>query len=162
MGTVVAHTSRLRCFLQFLRFDQNPGSLRQLQIGQIEVFLRRCARTNNRFSIQHIVATLRAFLQREYALGILTRTLNLQIDTPRVYRLERLPRAIPWSQVQALLCSIDRSEPHGLRDFTLLYLAAAYGLRSGELVRLSLADIRWRRRPVPLTETEHNRATHLT
>jgi site-specific recombinase XerD len=42
------------------------------------------------------------------------------------------------TQVQALLCSIDRSEPYGLRDFTLLYLAAAYGLRSGELVRLTL------------------------
>ncbi len=161
MGTVVAHTSRLRCFLQFLRFDQNPGSLRQLQIGQIEVFLRRCARTNNRFSMQHIVATLRAFLQRQYALGILTRTLNLQIDTPRVYRLERLPRAIPWSQVQALLCSIDRSEPYGLRDFTLLYLAAAYGLRSGELVRLSLDDIDWRRRTLQVTETKNKRSIQL-
>jgi len=31
--------------------------------------------------------------------------------------------------VQVLLNSIDRSEPFGCRDFTLLYLAAAYGLR---------------------------------
>src|SRR5258708_32226752 len=111
--------------------------------------------------MQHIVATLRAFLQRQYALGILTRTLNLQIDTPRVYRLERLPRAIPWSQVQALLCSIDRSEPYGLRDFTLLYLAAAYGLRSGVLVRFSLDDINGGRCTVAETEWTKKRSSQI-
>ena len=119
MSTVAVHTSRLRCFLQFLGFDQNPDCLRGLEISQIEAFLHRCAKTNNRYSMQHVVATLRAYLRREHALGILPRTLHLQIDTPRVYRLERLPRAIPWNQVEALLCSIERSEPHGLRDFTL-------------------------------------------
>jgi len=31
--------------------------------------------------------------------------------------------------------------PDNLRDFTLLYLAARCGLRSGELVRLTLEDI---------------------
>ena len=45
------------------------------------------------------------------------------------------PERLPWSQVQAFLQSIDRSDPFGRRDFTLLYLAAAYGLRNGELVR---------------------------
>jgi hypothetical protein len=66
--------------------------------------------------MQHVVATIRAFLQRQHALGVLPRTLHLQIDTPWVYRLERLPRAMPWNQVEALLCSIGRSEPHGMRD----------------------------------------------
>jgi integrase/recombinase XerD len=104
ISTVAVHTSRLRCFLEFLRFDQNPDCLRRLQIHQIEAFLHHCAQTNNRYSMQHVVATIRAFLQREHALGILPRTLHLQIDTPRVYRLERLPRAIPWNHVEALLC----------------------------------------------------------
>jgi integrase/recombinase XerD len=160
-GTIAAHMSRLRCFLQFLNFDQNPGFLRQLQIDQIEAFLQSCARTNNRFSMQHVVATIRAFLQRQHALGILPRTLHLQIDTPRVYRLERLPRAISWNQVEALLCSIDRSEPHGMRDFTLLYLGAAYGLRSGELVRLTLDDIDWRDRTLHVAERKNRRASQL-
>jgi site-specific recombinase XerD len=111
--------------------------------------------------MQHVVATLRAYLRREHALGILPRTLHLQIDTPRVYRLERLPRDIPWNQVEALLCSIDRSEPHGLRDFTLLYLAAAYGLRSSELVRLTLDDIDWRGCSLMLVGTKNKHAIRL-
>jgi integrase/recombinase XerD len=160
-GTVAVHTSRLRCFLQFLGFDQNPDCLHRLQISQIEAFLHHCAKTNTRHSMQHVVATLRAYLRREHALGILPRTLHLQIDTPRVYRLEGLPRAIPWNQVEALLCSIDRSEPHGLRDFTLLYLAAAYGLRSSELVRLTLDDIDWRGCSLMLAGRKNKHATRL-
>jgi len=161
ISTVAAHTSRLRCFLDFLRFDQNPDCLRGLQIQHIEAFLHRCAQTNNRYSMQHVVATIRTFLQREHALGILPRTLHLQIDTPRVYRLERLPRAIPWNQVEALLCSIERSEPHGMRDFTLLYLAAAYGLRSSELVRLTLDDVDWRGRTLLIAERKNRHAIQL-
>jgi site-specific recombinase XerD len=161
IGTVTAHLSRLRRFLEFLRFDQNPDCLRRLQIRQVEVFLQQCTRTNNRYSMQHIVATIRTFLQREHALGVVQATLHLQIDSPRVYRLERLPRAIPWERIEALLCSVDRSKPHGLRDFTLLYLAAAYGLRSSELVHLTLDDIDWRSRTLRVAERKNRYAIQL-
>jgi integrase len=128
---------------------------------QIEAFLRKSARTNNRFSLQHIVATLRAYLRERHAQGILPRPLHLQIDTPRAYRGERLPRALPWVQVQAFIQSIDRSEPFGRRDFTLLYLAAAYGLRSGELVRLTLDDIDWRGRSLRVIQTKTRQTLQL-
>jgi integrase/recombinase XerD len=160
-ATILGHTRRLRAFLHFLKYDQDPSCLRRLELGRIETFLQRSARTNSRFSMQHVVASVRAFLQRQYAQGIVSRTLHLQIDTPRVYRLERLPRALPWTQVQALLGSINRSERFGLRDFTLLYLAAAYGLRSGELVRLTLDDIDWRGRTLRVSQTKTKNAIRL-
>jgi integrase len=78
-----------------------------------------------------------------------------------VYRGERLPRALAWPQVQALLQSIDRSEPLGRRDFALLYLAAAYGLRSGELVRLTLDDIDWSKRTVRVLQTKTRQTLQL-
>jgi site-specific recombinase XerD len=97
--------------------------------------------------------------------GKLPHPLHTRIDTPRVYRGELLPKAMAWSQVQALLASIDQSEPHGLRDYTLLLLMATYGLRSCEVVALTLDDIDWReavirvpqrknrqRLPLPLTD----------
>jgi site-specific recombinase XerD len=78
--------------------------------------------------------------------------------------LEQLPRALPWEQVVSLLRSIDRSQPDGLRDFTMLYLAARYGLRSGELVRLTLDHIDWRARTlqVPQTKTKQTLLLPLT
>ena len=163
-STIQGHALQLRSFLRFLHFDQYPGRLQRLQLCQIEAFLCRAARTNNRFSLQHVVATVRAFLRRQHAQGLLSRPLHLQIDTPRIYRGERLPRALPWNQVQAFIQSIDRSEPCGRRDFTLLYLAAAYGLRSSELVQLTLDDIDWSNRTLKImqTKTRHTLQLPLT
>ncbi len=152
--TISGHRHWLRAFLRFLKFDRSPSQLQNLQPRRIEAFLRQCARTNNRFSMQHGVATVRGFLKRRHAQGLLPRPLHLQIDTPRVYRGERLPRALPWAQDQALLQTIDRSDPFGRRDFTLLYLAAAYGLRSGELIRLTLDDIDWQGRTLRVMQNK--------
>ena len=65
-----------------------------------------------------------------------------------------MPRAIPWEQVQTLLASIVRCGRCGYRDFALLYLAAAYGLRSGELVALRLDDIDWQARTLRVMQTK--------
>ena len=159
--TIRNHGQQLRVFLKFLRFDHGPRPLRQLQLPQIEAFLRRAARTNNRFSLQSVVATLRTFLRWQHTRGLLSRSLHLQIDTPRVYRGEQLPRALPWHQVQEFLRSIDRSEPIGQRDFAMLYLTAAYGLRSGELVQLTLDDIDWQRRTLRIRRTKNKQALEL-
>jgi integrase len=160
-ATILGHSRQLRPFLRSLRFDNKPSTLRKLEPRQIEAFLRKSARTNNRFSMQHIVGTLRAYLKERHAQGMLARPLYLQIDTPRVYRGESLPRAIPWAQVQAFIQSIDRSEPFGRRDFTLLYLGAAYGLRSGELVRLTLDDIDWRGQCLSIRQTKTRQTLQL-
>lgn len=159
--TISEHSIQLRAFLRFLRFDGNATVLRQLEPRQVEAFLRRAARTNNRFSLQHIVGTLRAYLKERHAKGVMVQPLHLRIDTPRVYRGERLPRALPWLQVQALIQSIDRSDPFGRRDFALLYLAAAYGLRVGELVRLTLDDIDWRGRALRIMQTKTQQSLQL-
>jgi integrase/recombinase XerD len=159
--TIQSHAGLLRGFLKFLRFDQDSDCLQRLHARQIEAFLRQSARTNNRFSLQHIVATLRAFLRWQHAQGLLSRPWHLQIDTPRVYRGEQLPRALPWDQIRALIQSIDGSDPFGRRDFTLLYLAAAYGLRSSELVHLSLDDIDWRGRTLRVAQPKTRQALQL-
>lgn len=164
-NTVLAQTHQVRHFLAFLRFDAKNFQLSRLELERVEAFLHRKARTNSRLSMQHVVAAVRGFLRWEYTRGKLSRPLHRHIDGPRVYRLERLPKALPWSQVRALLDSIDRSTTRGLRDFSLLYLTAAYGLRSSELVRLTLDDFDWRKRilrvyqpknkqviPLPLTD----------
>ncbi len=159
--TIEGHKNRLRYFLKFLKYDRNPDALRTLQLCQVEAFLRKSAQTNNRFSLQHIVASLRSFLQRQYAQGIIPKPLHQYIDTPRTYRLEQLPRALPWEQVVALLRSIDRSQSANLRDFTLLYLAARYGLRSGEIVRLKLDDIDWRAGVLNIPQTKTRQILRL-
>ena len=55
--------------------------------------------------------------------------LSGQIDTPRLYGLEQLPRALPWETVRTLLRSIDRTSAKALRaDYAMFLLIATYGL----------------------------------
>ena len=152
--TVLGHCRRIRAFLEFLKIEEQPSAVRGINLDQIDAFLCQAAKTNNRFSMQQIVGSLRAFLRQLHAQGLLHDSLYQQIDTPRIYRLEQLPRAWPWEQVLALLRSIDCSTPGGLRDFTPLYLAASYGLRSGEVVRLTLDDIDWQARTLKIRQTK--------
>lgn len=159
--TVAGHQSRIRIFLEYLKVDRSPKAIRSLSLDQVEAFLRYSSRTNNRFSLQHVVASVRAYLRYQHARGVLRQPLHQRIDTPRTYRLEQLPRALPWDQVVAFLRSINQSTSAGRRDFTLLYLAARYGLRCGELVRLTLDDLDWSEGTLRVVQTKTRRSLLL-
>ncbi len=130
-----------------LAFSEHVGGevgLTNLTLCQIEDFVRVTGNRVGRATLQHVVSELRSFLRFLSARGEAPTGLDAHIDTPCVYRNERLPRALPWETVQALLSSIDRSTPLGLRDYAMLSLITTYGLRSSEVVGLKLEDIEWR------------------
>jgi len=58
--------------------------------------------------------------------------------------LKDCPVLFSWETVNKLLLSIDRSSAHGIRDYTILYLMATYGLRASEITSLTLDDIKWK------------------
>ena len=123
---------------------QLDDHLRTLDIGVIEGFLKNVAKRLGRHSLQHTVAHLRCFLRFLAARGLAPANLDDGIDTPRVYRKERLPRALPWDTVLSFLRSIDRSTPMGRRDYAMFLLVVTYGLRTCEVASLRLDDIAWR------------------
>ena len=79
--TIACREGHLRAFLRFLRFDGNPIALQQLELRQVEAFMRKSTQTNNRSSMQQVVAAVRAYLKERHAQGVLSRPLHLQIDT---------------------------------------------------------------------------------
>jgi Phage integrase, N-terminal SAM-like domain len=62
-STVRGHCRRVRPFLHFLRLDERPAALGRISLVQIDAYLGRAAQTNNRFSMQQVVASLRTFLR---------------------------------------------------------------------------------------------------
>ncbi|MEY4583223.1 MAG: hypothetical protein RL701_7926, partial [Pseudomonadota bacterium] len=110
----------------------------------IESFVRSVGARVGRASLQHSVAHLRSFLRFLASRGEVAHGLDALIDTPRLYRGERLPRALPWDIVQAFLAAIDRSTLMGRRDYAMFLLIATYGLRTSEIAALRLDDIEWR------------------
>lgn len=145
--TVKHHAATVRELLAYLgsrSADRLDDHLRTLDGRVIESFLELVGQRLGRESLQHTVAHLRSFFRFLAARGLAPTDLDTRIDTPRVYRGERLPRSLPWETVRALLQAIDRSTVMGRRDYAMLLLVATYGLRSCEVAALTLDDIAWR------------------
>jgi site-specific recombinase XerD len=136
------HRYTARCFLQHLE-DKEVG-LKDLRVAQIESYITAASKRLCRVSLRHDISALRGFLRFLAIDGRVTTDLAGQIDTPRHYQLEQLPRALPWETVRALLRSIDRTSAKGLRDYAMFLLMATYGLRTSEVVAITLDDLRWR------------------
>jgi site-specific recombinase XerD len=142
--TVSHHAATVSELMAHLGDAEATDRLRALDQRGIEDFLVAMGRRLSRESLQHTIAHIRSFLRFLGARGLGPSGLDFRIDTPRVYRGERLPRALPWETVLAFLRSIDRSTPVGRRDYAMFLLVATYGLRSCEIVSLRLDDIEWR------------------
>lgn len=147
-ATVARHDQTVSEFLRFLDCDAHPEKLRGLTVADIEGFIIQSGRRLGRVSMQHVTARLRSFLRFLAAKGEAPLGLDAQVDSPRCFRGERLPRALPWESVRSLLRSIDRSTPKGRRDYAMMLLIATYGLRVGEVAALTLEDVSWRSRQI--------------
>lgn len=146
------HMRTLRSLLEQLRYDAEPERLARLGAKQIETYVRNAGRRMTRGSLQHEVAQLRSALRFLGLRGLIASGFETQIDTPRVFRLEKLPRALPWQTVRRFHRSIDRSTLRGLRDYAVFLLMATCGLRCSEIVGLTLDDVRWRRREIHIRQ----------
>lgn len=145
-ATIRNHVRTAKQFLEHIQYDTEPLRLVELTASDIESFLQYSGNRLERASLQQLVAHLRGFLRFLSVSAILAADLAENIDTPRIYRQEQLPHSLPWETVKALLKSIDQTTAVGLRDYTLLLIIAAYGLRVSEVAALTLDDIHWRER----------------
>jgi site-specific recombinase XerD len=143
-STLAGHCTTAAELLAFVGYDRHPARLQHLGARQIEAFVREVGPRLRRESLQHAVGQLRSFLRFLGSRGEIAGGLDTLVDTPRLYRGERLPRSLPWETVQAFLAAIDRSTPMGRRDYGMFMLIATYGLRTCEVANLRLDDIEWR------------------
>lgn len=147
-ATVAMHRATARKFLLFLDYDLRPERLHHLQIGDIDAFVAKVGRLVGRSRLVGIVATLRSLLRFLAAAGDTPAGLDAQIESPRIWRGERLPRALGWEEVRAFLRAIDRTTPKGRRDYAMFLLIATYGIRTSEVAALELEDLAWKARRI--------------
>lgn len=143
-STIRQHSYTASEFLAYVNIEKHPGRLRNLTVNDLEAFVKAISHRFNRASLRQIVGRIRCFLRFLAFRGEIPHGLDRQMDAPRVYREEQLPSTLPWETVQAILHSIDRSSVVGLRDFTMFFLMATYGLRACDVAALTLDNIHWR------------------
>lgn len=58
-------------------------------------------------------------------------------------RYHKIPSVYTAEEVERIIGAIDRSSPHGKRDYAMILLAARYGLRISDIVGLRFINLDW-------------------
>ncbi|MEK7373594.1 MAG: site-specific integrase [Thermodesulfobacteriota bacterium] len=125
------------------RFGQNPLRFNQLLARDITEYVQRHAHDLCPKRTGLMVTALRSFLRYLRHQGRIAADLAAAVPGVAAWRLSALPRFLPIEQIQRILESCDRQSTGGRRDYAILMLLARLGLRAGEIVALTLDDIRW-------------------
>ena len=142
--TIVRYEHHLRVFERFLR-SAAITELSSLTPALINRFLVDSTVHLLPASRQSRGGVLRILLRYLHRQGIIASDLSRSVPRGRTYKLAAIPRAIPWSDVERVLASVDRRSAIGKRDYAVLMLFATYGLRSQEVAALELSAIDWQR-----------------
>jgi integrase/recombinase XerD len=122
------------------------GYLKDLNVPDIDLYLRQRNAGLRRTSIKYVAGSLRVFLRYLHASGRTARDLSGTVTSPTLYAYEGIPSALRTEDVvRALAVTQQDRTAAGMRDYAILQLLATYGLRAGEVTALRLDDIDWKK-----------------
>jgi integrase/recombinase XerD len=129
----------------FLRAGLNSkSSIAQVTAEDIDAFLSLKGKQGwCRVSVATSVKALRSFFRYAEMRQWCSPGIASTIDGPRLFKEEGLPAGPIWNDVQRLVTATSGTDPRNIRDRAILMLLAIYGLRSGEVRKLRLADLHW-------------------
>ena len=160
-ASVSLYGAIVSAFLVSIDYDARPERLRAVGASAVEAFLAATGRRVRRTTLGQVARTLRTYLRFLAAAGDVAPGTDAHVETPRVFRGERLPRALPRETVRVFLRSIDRSTQKGRRDYAMFLLVATYGLRVGEVAGLLLDDVAWRAGEIRVPRPKVGSPLHL-
>jgi integrase/recombinase XerD len=111
-------------------------------------------------SAKLIVCALRSLLCWLHLTGQMPASLAGAVPSVAGWRLSSLPKGLEPGELRRLLSSCDRRTRTGRRDYAIMLLLSRLGLRAGEVARLGLDDIGWRRGEIEISG-KGNRAERL-
>jgi integrase/recombinase XerD len=111
-------------------------------------------------SAKLIVCALRSLLGWLHVTGLVPMSLAAAVPSVAGWRLSNLPKGLEPGELRSLLAGCDRRTRTGRRDYAVLLLLSRLGMRAGEVARLALDDIDWRRGEIAIVG-KGNRAERL-
>jgi site-specific recombinase XerD len=130
---------------QFLEDRFGTKSVMFEKIRQVDVsgFVLRYTKKFSRARAKGIVTALRSFFTFLYLRGYISTDLAGIVPTVANWQCATLPNWISQEDVENLLRSCDQKTSQGQRNYTILLFLARLGLRSSEVVNMTLDDIDW-------------------
>jgi site-specific recombinase XerD len=105
-------------------------------------------------TIAVIASVTRQFLRYLYRQGLVEEDLATTIPSIRLARHAKIPTVWSPEEVERLLSQVDRGSPQGKRDYAILLLAARFGMRVGDIVRLRLEHLRWEEGRIEISQSK--------
>lgn len=156
--TIRGHGYHLVRFESYLR-RRKLTDLAQLSPALLSGFMMEDAQRLSIGTLHGRCSTLRAFLRYLHRERICPTDLTRVVERPRSYRLSGIPRSISSDEVGRVLIAIDRDSAVGKRDYAMLLLLVAYGLRAREVAALTLDDLDWKRERFRVPERKAGHST---
>lgn len=134
--TVETYTKALRQFFAYLSFN----GIRQPQRGDILAFRDSLKLEHKPTTVQNYIVAVRLFFQWTAQEGIYP-NVAAHIKGAKLNR-EHKKDYLTSKQIKAILASVERDSLKGLRDYAILALMTTGGLRTVEVSRADIADLR--------------------
>jgi integrase/recombinase XerD len=142
-GTLEVRRSSLVKFFNSLGSTATCDGMGELMPDGVESFFLDIADTMGNSARRSMQTALRTFLRFCFHMGFIHLHLDEAVPTLRTYKLAQVPRGVDESQAQTILQSVDCGTPVGRRDYAILTILHAYGVRGGQIRALKLSDIDW-------------------
>jgi site-specific recombinase XerD len=144
VGTARGYVDNVRPFVA-TRLRGATLELAGIRAGDVTGFVSSACPGRAVGSAKLIVCALRSLLRWLHLTGQLPVSLAAAVPAVAGWKLSGLPEGLEPGQMDRLLGSCDRRTPTGRRDYAVMLLLSRLGLRAGEVARLGLDDIDWRR-----------------
>lgn len=125
------------------RFESGDIDFSQLCAADVIEFIKTQAIRLSPARAKCATIALRSFLRYLRHRGEITLDLAAAVPSVPNWSMTGIPRAMAPDHVHAVLASCKRNTAVGCRDYAILLLLARLGLRSGEIVALTLDSVDW-------------------
>ena len=144
VGTARGYVGCVRPFVK-TRLHGGVLDLAGLSAGDVTGFVLAVCPGRAVGSAKLIICSLRSLLGWLHLTGVTPTSLATSAPSVAGWSLSGLPKGLDPGELRRLLAACDRRTRTGRRDYAILLLLARLGLRAGEVARLELEDIDWRR-----------------
>jgi site-specific recombinase XerD len=160
-GTLGVRSHSIRRFFKWLGPEADPTGLSKLTADSVEEFFLSYAKDMGRAARRSMQSALRTFLRFCLQKGYIDRPLDMAVPTLRTYKLATVPAGLNETQTQQILSCVKRNNPVGQRDYAILQMLHAYGVRGGQVRALQLEDIDWEHNLIFFKALKHGKDIQL-
>lgn len=137
-NTLESYRSDLQLFALWLQ-AHSPRTLVEVCPDDLRAYFTHISSRNKPASQRRTLSSLRRFYRLQLQNQRIEKDPTLDLGSPGV--VERFPKTLSESQIEALLAAPDTDTIFGLRDRAMLETIYASGLRVSELVKLKISEM---------------------